>query len=103
MSPGCYAEVYCSDPLEEGEIDVRKNSFKEQNNEKKKFFLIFAQNIIHSVGTVKGMVFANLCCRFAKFSYLFCANLFAAFAIMYLPMYAVLFFLSLRMYATFFK
>ena len=38
MSPGCYAEVYCSDPLEEGEIDVRKNSFKEQNNKEKKFF-----------------------------------------------------------------
>jgi len=28
MSPGCYAEVYVRDPLEEGEIDVRKNAFK---------------------------------------------------------------------------
>ncbi|CAK1590926.1 unnamed protein product [Parnassius mnemosyne] len=28
VSPSCYRELYLSDPLEEGEIDVRLNSFK---------------------------------------------------------------------------
>nr|XP_026490181.1 uncharacterized protein LOC113396458 [Vanessa tameamea] len=28
VSPSCYRELYVSDPLEEGEIDVRLNSFK---------------------------------------------------------------------------
>ncbi|KAI0221342.1 hypothetical protein LSAT2_027307 [Lamellibrachia satsuma] len=28
MSPQCYDELYAHDPLEEGEIDVRYNSFK---------------------------------------------------------------------------
>ncbi|XP_014368411.2 uncharacterized protein LOC106718759 [Papilio machaon] len=28
VSPSCYRELYLNDPLEEGEIDVRLNSFK---------------------------------------------------------------------------
>ncbi|OWR46700.1 hypothetical protein KGM_216153 [Danaus plexippus plexippus] len=28
VSPSCYRELYITDPLEEGEIDVRLNSFK---------------------------------------------------------------------------
>nr|XP_004927291.1 uncharacterized protein LOC101742833 [Bombyx mori] len=28
ISPSCYKEIYQADPLEEGEIDVRLNSFK---------------------------------------------------------------------------
>ncbi|RVE50783.1 hypothetical protein evm_004532 [Chilo suppressalis] len=28
VSPSCYKELYQADPLEEGEIDVRLNSFK---------------------------------------------------------------------------
>ncbi|XP_026332807.1 uncharacterized protein LOC113239863 [Hyposmocoma kahamanoa] len=28
VSPSCYRELYQADPLEEGEIDVRLNSFK---------------------------------------------------------------------------